>query len=65
MLDDTPSPATIEIGTNVLVGDREEDILQSVEEAIEGKTGHRAKIPEKWDGAVAQRIIDVLEKVLE
>lgn len=65
MLDDTPSPATIEIGTNVLVGGREEDILQSVEEAIEGKISHRAKIPEKWDGAVAQRIIDVLDRVLE
>lgn len=64
MLDDTPSPATIEIGTNVLVGDREEDILQSIGEAVERKTGHRAKIPEKWDGAVTRRIIDVLEKLL-
>ena len=65
MLDDTPSPATIEIGTNVLVGDREEDILQGIEEAFKGKTGSIAtKIPEKWDGAVAQRIVDVLDKVL-
>ena len=64
MLDDTPSPATIEIGTNVLVGDREEDILQGVDKALDGKIGNRAKIPEKWDGAVAQRIMGVLDKVL-
>ena len=65
MLDDTSSPATIEIGTNVLVGDREEDILQGIGKALDGKIGRRAKIPEKWDGAVTQRIIDVLDKVLE
>ncbi len=64
MLDDTPSPATIEIGTNVLVGDREEDILQSIDDAFDGDVGKHAKIPEKWDGAVTRRIIEVLEKVL-
>ena len=65
MLDDTPSAATIEIGTNVLVGDREEDILQGIDRTLDGKTGKPAKIPEKWDGASAQRIMGVLEKVLE
>ncbi len=63
MLDDTSSPATIEIGTNVLVGDREEDILQGIGDAVEGKIKHRAKIPEKWDGAVSQRIVDVLDRL--
>ena len=64
MLDNTPSQATVEIGTNVLVGEREEDILQGVDEVCKGKIGKQAKIPEKWDGVVAQRIIGVLEKVL-
>jgi len=65
MLDETPSPATIEIGTNILVGDREEDILQSIREAARGEIGKHAKIPEKWDGAASQRIVDVLEKALD
>ena len=63
MLDDTSSPATIEVGTNVLVGDREEDILRGIGDAVEGNLKHRAKIPEKWDGAVSQRIVDVLDRL--
>ncbi len=65
MLDDTASPATIEIGTNILVGDREEDILQAISEADLGEIGKKSKIPEKWDGDVTRRVIDVLDKVLE
>ena len=64
MLDDATSPATIEIGTNVLVGDRQEDILQAVDEAFQGNLTKRMAIPEKWDGAVTGRIIGVLDKVL-
>ena len=64
MLDDTTSPATIEIGTNTLVGDREEDILQAVDKAFQGDFARRAVIPEKWDGAASQRIVDVLDRVL-
>lgn len=64
MLDDTTSPATIEVGTNTLVGDRKEDILHAVDEALQGKLAKRTAIPEKWDGAVTQRIIGVLDKVL-
>ena len=64
MLDDTTSPATIEIGTNVLVGDRQEDILQGVDEAFQGNLTKRMAIPEKWDGAVTGRIIGVLDRVL-
>ncbi len=64
MLDDTTSPATIEIGTNILVGDREEDILQAISEADLDEIGKKSKIPEKWDGDVTRRVIDVLDKVL-
>ncbi len=65
MLDETPSPATIEIGTNVLAGTNEEDILRRIAEVAEGKPVKHAKIPEKWDGAASQRIMEVLDRVLE
>jgi len=64
MSSDTTSPASIEIGTNMLVGTEEDDILMRIQDALEGKLAKHAKIPEKWDGAAAQRVVEVLEKVL-
>ena len=65
MLDETPSPATIEIGTNMLAGTNEENILRRIAEVAEGKPVKHAKIPEKWDGAAAQRIREVRDRVRE
>jgi len=64
MLAETPSPATIEIGTNILAGVNEEDILRRIGEVAKGKPAKHAKIPEKWDGAASQRIVEVLDRVL-
>jgi UDP-N-acetylglucosamine 2-epimerase (non-hydrolysing) len=61
----TTSPATIETGTGLLVGIEEGEILERVEDALSGKLGRNAKIPEKWDGATSQRIIDILERLVQ
>ncbi|MEI8032468.1 MAG: UDP-N-acetylglucosamine 2-epimerase [Chlorobiaceae bacterium] len=69
MMESTSRPATIEIGTNVLVGDDEEEIMAEIEGILKpGDHQHaslRSKIPEKWDGASASRIVAVLERVLQ
>ncbi len=68
MMDSSARPATIEIGTNALVGSDEEEIISSIHELLHpGSHQHltsRSKIPEKWDGAAASRIIAVLDRVL-
>jgi UDP-N-acetylglucosamine 2-epimerase len=68
MMDNTARPATIEIGTNVLVGIDEEDIMSRIEDILHAgehaDSSRRNKIPEKWDGAAATRIVEVLGRVL-
>ena len=68
MMESASRPVTIEIGTNVLVGLDEEDILSRVNDILHpGKHKHestRSKIPEKWDGAAAPRIVAVLDRIL-
>ncbi|NTW10227.1 MAG: UDP-N-acetyl glucosamine 2-epimerase, partial [Chlorobiaceae bacterium] len=67
MMDSTFRPSTIEIGTNVLVGDDVEDILSRIEDILSPDThGHRtgrSKIPEKWDGVAASRIVAVFDRL--
>jgi UDP-N-acetylglucosamine 2-epimerase (non-hydrolysing) len=57
----TERPETVEIGTNVLVGDDRTKLQISMKNIIQGnwKTG---RIPEKWDGHTATRIVDILLK---
>lgn len=59
MRHNTERPITCEVGSNVLVGNDPQRILQAAKDVVEGKiiTG---KIPEKWDGQAAVRIVDVL-----
>jgi UDP-N-acetylglucosamine 2-epimerase (non-hydrolysing) len=68
MMESASRPATIEIGTNVLVGLDEEDIISRVHDILHpGKHQHesmRSKIPERWDGAAAARIVGVLDRIL-
>ncbi len=68
MMSATSRPSTIEIGTNVLVGDDEEEIMTEIEGILKpGDHQHaslRSKIPEKWDGAAASRIVAVLDRLL-
>jgi UDP-N-acetylglucosamine 2-epimerase (non-hydrolysing) len=57
--ENTERPVTVEMGTNTLAGNRQEDILNCFREIIKnGKP--EAAIPPKWDGKAAERIVDVL-----
>jgi UDP-N-acetylglucosamine 2-epimerase len=68
MMESASRPVTIEIGTNVLVGLDEEDIISRVNDILQpGKHKHessRSKIPEKWDGAAAARIVTILDRIV-
>jgi UDP-N-acetylglucosamine 2-epimerase (non-hydrolysing) len=68
IMETTARPVTIEIGTNVLVGLDEDDIKSRIHDILHpGSHQHvtsRSKIPEKWDGAAAARIIAVLDRLL-
>ena len=55
----TERPITLELGTNVLAGNRCEDILRHYRTIL--KNGREAKSrPPLWDGRAADRIVDVI-----
>jgi UDP-N-acetylglucosamine 2-epimerase (non-hydrolysing) len=55
----TERPATVEEGTNTLVGADPESIIGAYRQTMEHpKTG---RVPQRWDGSAARRIVDVLE----
>lgn len=60
----TARPSTIEFGTNVLVGSDEQEILERASAILSGKPTAKTLIPEKWDGAAATRVAEVIEKVV-
>jgi UDP-N-acetylglucosamine 2-epimerase (non-hydrolysing) len=55
----TERPITIEQGTNVLVGNSKAQILKAAFDVLQGNT-EKGRIPDKWDGKAAQRIVDWL-----
>ena len=55
----TERPITCEMGTNVLVGNTKEKILAAAKSIMEGNFP-AGRIPEKWDGHAAERIVDCL-----
>lgn len=59
MRENTERPITCEIGTNVLVGKDPDKILAAARAVLAGDT-RPGKTPEKWDGAAAERIVQVL-----
>ena len=59
MRQNTERPITCQIGTNQLVGSKKEKILIAAREIINGSS-KSGKIPEKWDGQTAERIIDII-----
>jgi len=60
--DNTERPETVEIGTNVLVGTAPEALAPAIAPLFDGvwKTG---AVPDRWDGATADRIISILNKL--
>lgn len=56
----TARPSTVEVGTNVLVGFDEGEILEHAGAILSGAPAGKTLIPEKWDGTSSKRIVDVL-----
>jgi UDP-N-acetylglucosamine 2-epimerase (non-hydrolysing) len=54
----TERPITCEVGTNFVVGNRPDDIRRQAMRVLDGDVVH-ARVPEKWDGRAAERIVDV------
>ena len=61
----TARPSTIEVGTNALVGNDEQEILERASVILSGKPAtKKTLIPEKWDGAAAARVAEVIERAV-
>lgn len=61
--DNTERPVTVDLGTNVLVGQESIRLRNEVSRILEGK-GKTGTVPPLWDGKASERVADVLEKVL-
>ena len=62
--DSTERPITVSEGTNTLSPLDKTFVLTEVDKIIagEGKTG---RVPQFWDGKAAERILDVLENIMQ
>ena len=58
--DNTERPVTCSLGTNVLLGLAPDRITEVPELICQARTG--ADVPPGWDGAAAERLVDVLLK---
>jgi UDP-N-acetylglucosamine 2-epimerase (non-hydrolysing) len=58
--ENTERPITVDQGTNKLVGNDKQNILQQAREVLHAGLDIETTRPELWDGCAAQRIIDVL-----
>jgi len=56
--ENTERPITIEMGTNILAGNKKADILKCYREILESPK--KGKVPPLWDGKAAERIVDIL-----
>lgn len=57
--DNTERPITVDMGGNRLVGNSPEAILAAVQ-SLSGLEVRTVRRPEKWDGAAAERIVNIL-----
>ena len=56
---ETERPITVTEGTNIVVGLDKERIIKEVKRILSGKS-KTGRIPERWDGKAAERIVDIL-----
>ena len=61
--ENTERPVTVTSGTNVLVGSDPELLRAEVARILEGR-GKQGQRPHLWDGHAAERIVDILIRVL-
>ena len=60
----TERPATVELGTNELIGDDLERAERSVERIVQGES-KQGVVPPLWDGRAVVRLVDSIEAYLE
>jgi UDP-N-acetylglucosamine 2-epimerase (non-hydrolysing) len=61
--DNTERPETINIGTNELIGTNPNNISPTLNKLFSGHW-KKGSIPELWDGKTAERIVDILLKIV-
>jgi len=61
--DNTERPVTVELGTNYLAGTDLCRVLDTADHILSGK-GKKGRIPERWDGRAAERIVEILAESL-
>jgi len=59
--ENTERPVTVDVGTNVLVGQSGEKILAAATDVLEGRAKKGSR-PELWDGGTAGRISEIIER---
>lgn len=57
--ENTERPITLEVGSNQLVGQDPQKLLDAVQNLLAGE-GKKGRVPELWDGRASQRIVRVL-----
>ena len=61
--ENTERPVTVSEGTNRIVGSAPDTIRAEARKVLDGEA-RPGRIPDRWDGAAAARIVDVLERDL-
>lgn len=61
----TERPSTIEIGSNILVKPKKDNLIGILSQFYSGKLSKQIDIPEKWDGNAAERIVKVIIEKLQ
>jgi len=62
--ENTERPITVDVGTNILGGTDFARIKIYADEILSGKI-KKGQIPKLWDGQVAQRIVSIIDKLLD
>jgi UDP-N-acetylglucosamine 2-epimerase (non-hydrolysing) len=57
--ENTERPITVEVGTNILVGQDMDRLQEEVHKILDGK-GKKGKVPPLWDGKAGERIAEVI-----
>jgi len=61
MRPNTERPITVELGTNILVGNNPKRIIKTANDILCGNF-KKGQIPPKWDGKAGERIVEILSK---
>ena len=63
MRENTERPSTVNVGTNILIGNDPDKIRSTTLAAVKGET-KQGEIPYLWDGHTAGRIVEIMNSIL-